>query len=132
MKAELELAWCAGFYDGEGCTFVDAGNVIGVMISQVDRRTLDRFRAATGIGTVYGPYEKKNPNEQPYYVFRARRHKAEQVISKLWPMLSEPKREQIEHILSKVKNSNPLLVEESTLESIVEPTFSIASWLDSK
>jgi len=48
MNKETELAWCAGFFDGEGnigCFHHRKGTVeLTLQISQKDRRILDRFR----------------------------------------------------------------------------------------
>lgn len=95
----LELAWAAGFYDGEGCTFtsVDGGRVtMQVLITQVDRRVLDRFQAAVGgLGKVYGPRRRVAANQRDYFVFAAYRFEHSQaVIAMLWRFLSEQKREQ--------------------------------------
>lgn len=53
-----ELAWAAGFFDGEGCvTSSEAGSRRPMMfITQYDPRLLRRFRQAVGFGKVYGPY----------------------------------------------------------------------------
>jgi hypothetical protein len=89
---EIEWAWAAGFFDGEGhCSFT--GRHLILTISQVDRRPLDRFRAAVGdFGTIGGPYRLE---KFPYYSFRAGVREVDIIIDLLWAYLSEPKREQI-------------------------------------
>jgi hypothetical protein len=69
---EIELAWAAGFWDGEGSVSLSYRGVynrprIIVEIAQVHREVLDRFTAATGMGKVRGPYRPKTKNAQPYY-----------------------------------------------------------------
>lgn len=63
---ELERAWAAGFFDGEG--YVGANfrfngtrryRRIDVQITQIDPEVLERFRAAVGTGKVYGPYPQR-------------------------------------------------------------------------
>jgi hypothetical protein len=85
-----ELAWAAGFFDGEGCTSTDKWDRIRITIGQKDRRVLGRFAAAVGAGKVYGPYRR--PGEFFFYVVN--RAESPEVIRKLWPFLSDLKREQ--------------------------------------
>lgn len=67
---ELGLAWCAGFFDGEGwvgavqATKVSKG--IRSYISQKDTRVLERFKAVTSLGRIAGPYR----NSCPIYQWR--------------------------------------------------------------
>jgi hypothetical protein len=61
-----ELSGAAGFFDGEGCfSYAVKGRYACVTIMQVDRRVLDRFLNAVGVGKVFGPYASKNPD--PYF-----------------------------------------------------------------
>lgn len=93
-----ELAWAAGFFDGEG-TVMWRGRKraeLSLVVGQSDIRPLRRFQAAVGgLGTVRGPYFQKNPKHKPYWVFGVGSHKNTQaVVAMLWNWLSEPKREQ--------------------------------------
>lgn len=99
VAPEHERAWAAGFFDGEGNTcFVSQGRnrKLVVQVAQTDRRTLDRFRAAVGdLGTVYGPYDRKEANHSPVWRFDARSSVySQQILALLWDYLSEVKREQ--------------------------------------
>ena len=107
-----ELAWAAGFFDGEGCTFMAHStvrpkdkryrnnpvykiNTPTLAICQVDRRPLDRFVAAIGEGKVSGPYRAKTANSKPYHRVQVEgRDRVCRILTKLWPYLSAPKREQ--------------------------------------
>ena len=103
-----ELAWAAGFFDGEGsiCSTArktkhgDSYHMI-VSISQTDPRPLERFRLAVGMGKVGGPYNTFNAYTKQVYkpVYAFRLHTAGEVltmVAKLWPYLSEPKRDQMQ------------------------------------
>jgi hypothetical protein len=97
----LELAWAAGFYDGEGSTITQiepsAGRVtLQVCVSQCDRRPLDRFQAALGgIGKIYGPMPRPNPRHSALYQYRINRFEHSQAaIAAMWKFLCEPKRQQ--------------------------------------
>jgi hypothetical protein len=95
-----ELAWAAGFFDGEGYTGL-IGNARGaqMQIPQVDRRPLDRFHAAVGgLGRV-GFRPRKKWRDQWYWQVGSFPN-VEAVLALLWPFLSEPKREQAERVLA--------------------------------
>ena len=111
----LELAWAAGFYDGEGSTFAhvqrpgigrrnSSGYVaIKISISQTDRRPLDRFLNAVKLGYVNGPYEVAAPKKgKAAYLYRASGKEAEEVLELLSPYLSDPKCEQIENAKARI------------------------------
>lgn len=95
-----ELAWSAGFIDGEGTFGVQRQSgrkdIMYLQATQVDRRVLDRLRDAMGLGKVYGPYQYNRPgyrNNKPYFYYRLTGD--EKVVSAakmLWPYLSEVKR----------------------------------------
>lgn len=93
-----ELAWAAGFFDGEGSTSLmgrkrksgERYRYLTVQVSQKDPRPLFRFMGAVGVGQVYGPYA----SQRDKYKFQATGPRAHIVIDLLWPYLSEPKREQ--------------------------------------
>jgi hypothetical protein len=100
-----ELAWAAGFFDGEGCfSFSVAGRYVCVSLSQTDREPLDRFKAAVGIGRVLGPYDfRKNDRwvRKPQYVYRVNGYERVQAIAALlWSWLGSVKRQQAIHALN--------------------------------
>lgn len=103
-----ELAWAAGFFDGEGNVSLSHRKKtypqIVFQIAQSDRRPLDRFAAAVGGGTVRGPYQHKNKAHRPYFVFAFQGfERVSAGISLLWPWLSEPKREQAKRALDGIR-----------------------------
>ncbi len=100
----LELAWAAGFYDGEGYAgtqLARSGNRhLRLSIGQADRSLLERFqRAVYGLGRINGPYQRSAPDgtpRKPMHYWRASSCEARRVIDLLTPYLSEPKLAQIE------------------------------------
>lgn len=97
------LAWCAGFFDGEGnvghherrTRRGTAHRSIVVQVTQSHPGPLDYLAATLGVGAVSGPYATMNPRARPYYVWRANDfEKAQQVACLLWPWLHEVKRAQ--------------------------------------
>jgi hypothetical protein len=99
MYDKYELAWAAGLFDGEG----SVGHykyATQLMISQVDRRVLDRFLAAVKLGKIHGPYMPKGKQQKP--VFRYGVHNFEhvqQIAACLWAYLSPVKKEQFRRAL---------------------------------
>lgn len=95
---ETELAWAAGFFDGEGNAMLGRpGGYRQVIahIGQADRRVLDRFQGAVGVGKVYGPRAHKNPRARPMYEWKAWTPTSFHLVMwLLWPWLSEIKRMQ--------------------------------------
>lgn len=94
-----ELAWAAGFFDGEGSSSGvvkpnEHGPSVYLRINQVDRRPLERFLRAVGLGQINGPYVRKIG--KPQCVWQVAGFKSDIVMALLWPSLSEPKREQYE------------------------------------
>jgi hypothetical protein len=98
-----ELAWAAGFVDGEGWMGF-SGHSPRLSVTQVDRRVLDRLQAALlGLGRVAGPYDKateERPNIQPQWIYRAQSwHEVQAAIALMWKYLSPVKRAQARRTL---------------------------------
>ena len=104
MDKLTELAWAAGFFDGEGyCAFAwrKSGQAytkwygrLDVMITQNDRRVLDRFKNAVGVGRVKGPYQPPGTKNPRWYYYATGFPKFTHVMDALWPFLDEIKRAQ--------------------------------------
>lgn len=94
FEQELELAWAAGFFDGEGSSV--RKNATGtnraqvhLSINQKDRRVLDRFVVAVGHGRVWASHTREMFTMAVYG-----EGPVIDVMTKLWPYLDEMKREQ--------------------------------------
>ena len=100
-----ELAWAAGFFDGEGhvASYIDRekyhGPYIRISITQTDTEVLDRFnKAVLGLGKVCGPYAEKNPNAKDKYILYVTSfEKVQAVMGLLWNFLSSIKRAQFKN-----------------------------------
>ena len=91
---EVDLAWCAGLFDGEGSTSVlkaqrDKYSYIRLSVSQKDNRVLQKFQSIVGYGKIY---KSKTRNIHSFDVYIQEQVIA--VLNKLWPYLSEVKKEQ--------------------------------------
>ena len=91
--SDLELAWAAGFFDGEG-SFYSNGQYPRVSIAQRDPIVLERFRAAVQVGKVYGPYRER-------YIWQYAANGSANVghiYTVLGPYLSATKKEQFQQV----------------------------------
>lgn len=113
IKADLskwdshELAWAAGFFDGEGNLYARNTYIankhthnLGIVlhIPQVDPRVLHRFKAAVlDIGTVSLRGFTPKGNQKTQWLYRTQSFEGCQAVcSLLWKYLSPVKKDQIE------------------------------------
>ena len=101
-----EVAWAAGFFDGEGCfSYSEASVYVAVSIGQTEREPLDRFRAVVGVGKVNGPYDRAHPkrlSKKPQYVYQAYGvEKVQAIMAMLWFWLGTTKRMQAVRVLTR-------------------------------
>lgn len=96
---ELEVAWAAGFFDGEG-TITHTRNVpLMIAIKQATSSgavppVLARFAAAVGVGRIGGPYQDRpsarhfSPHRRPAFMWYAMNNEAVAVLQLLQPHLT--------------------------------------------
>lgn len=109
-EGEIELAWAAGFYDGEGGCYAhldkrDGSVRIQISLKQVDIRPLERFKSAVGVGNIRGPYQGNKAYHQGQYRWYAYSQNAYTFLEKIYDYLSEPKKEQINKVLLKIEEN---------------------------
>lgn len=104
-----ELAWAAGFFDGEGC-FSSARDGATkrprtlMAIGQTERSSLDRVQAALGFGKVKGPYRARG-RRRPYWQFYINDFEHSQAaLAMMWRWLGAPKRIQAAAVFQEVKD----------------------------
>jgi hypothetical protein len=80
-KIDTELAWAAGFFDGEGSTWLSKDTVryrhpVMAVGQSGDTEPLERFGRAVGVGKVYGPLAANTqgflPDGTPRYYLKPR------------------------------------------------------------
>ena len=105
-----ELAWAAGFLDGEGYfglhkshgrpTDKRAYYRPYISAAQCDRQVLDRLQACLQMGVVKGPYLRIKKNHNDAFLFYVCNfEKAQAAIALLWYWLSPVKRAQAKEAL---------------------------------
>ena len=101
-----ELAWAAGFYDGEGSSFARAhgkggAKTAGITIGQADPEVLERFCRAVQMGKVCGPYGPYGSGTKSMYYIRIHSHwQVQHVAAALWPWLGTEKKNQFVQALT--------------------------------
>lgn len=97
VLVECELAWSAGFFDGEGTVYnrtrFKKYTYLNLEISQRDRRPLDRFCKAVGHGKIISRPSRGSTKEHFMWVCY-RQQDVKEVMNKIYPYLSDPKKEQ--------------------------------------
>jgi hypothetical protein len=91
-----EIAWAAGFFDGEGSTSCPhqgrRGRSLQMAIGQVSRYNLQRFAATVQCGSIHAP--RILFGRQPISRWVAYGHSAHCALKLLWPYLGEDKQDQ--------------------------------------
>jgi hypothetical protein len=113
FAAQLELAWAAGFFDGEGSTYLGTvshrkdWNRLTLGVSQVELVPLERFRAAVGLGRITGPYlnGKYRGTAKPIWKWTCSGFPAKAVLKLLWLHLTDVKRAQAQRAMDAEINS---------------------------
>lgn len=83
-----ELAWAAGFFDGEGWTGTISNNgekhYARMAIHQVHLPSLERFqRAVLGLGRIGGPYDHSGGRNKPIYKWQVTNYAEVQAVGVL-------------------------------------------------
>lgn len=93
-----EVAWAAGFFDGEGCvsgytTHFPTRTVryIALIVAQTSTEHLERFKLAVGAGSIQRPVSGKKPHHKPMYRWQKAGKDAHAVMELLRPFLCSPK-----------------------------------------
>jgi hypothetical protein len=92
---KTELAWAAGFFDGEGSTGTH-NRALRLYLAQSETTTLERFqRAVGGLGYIRARRPPPQAHWQQEYDWCCSRYaECRAVLDALWPFLSWPKRAQ--------------------------------------
>jgi len=85
----MDLAWCAGFYEGEGTVIYGASHVgpLRIKISSVDPDVLALMCERGGAGNVSGPYAPQGFGKQGFYVWAANGQAAVGLLLAMMPLL---------------------------------------------
>jgi hypothetical protein len=119
-----ELAWAAGFFDGEGCSRSKSKKYSVMTINQIDTEVLERFhKAVLGLGKIYGPYipsgitKAGEPRKQMWTWRVSNWIDCQAVYAMLYPFLGTIKRAQGAKVLANQPLSSPLKCRRGHLKS---------------
>ncbi len=109
LKRMCDLAWAAGFFEGEGCVHLKKERrpnhgrkeVPVIQLNNTDKDVLERFIQIVGYGRLLGPYtKKKQPTNKPYYTwYVAKVSEVERILLMLLPFLGERRKQKTEQAL---------------------------------
>ena len=90
MIKQLDLAWAAGFFDGEGCAYTRKNGYPCISVTQKERVKVDVFMEIFGCGRIYS-YERKTPAgaDTHGHQWQVYGEKARFVLASILPYLRE-------------------------------------------
>ena len=104
--SDIEIAWAAGLFEGEG-TITSAKRPNGkrhlrLALGSTDEDVVRRFHAAVGVGSVGGPYGPYVEGRKPHWQWHSACRKANQALDLLLPHLGERRVARAEEVRSLV------------------------------
>lgn len=111
-----ELAWAAGFFDGEGHIRANRGlrksdpqrrvySGVFLEVAQKDPTLLHRLKTALGVGYVLGPYRNnKNGHHFSYRFMAGSFEQVQQAVASMWQWLGPIKKKQCSEALTNYLN----------------------------
>jgi hypothetical protein len=104
-----EIAWAAGFFDGEGNTRANRHNWgrkrlrLFMRVTNTNLAQLQRFQVALeGLGRIYKV--KGRAEHKQSWIWQGERKTAELALETLWPYLGEEKRAQAERAMEQIRD----------------------------
>lgn len=87
-----DLAWAAGFMDGEGCIYIAYRTtqdqyVLTVSVANTHLSSLERFKAIVGVGRIHSARQQREPHHKPLFMWSASSKQAETMLRLLLPFL---------------------------------------------
>lgn len=83
-----ELAYAAGYVDGEGCLWIGRHWKIGVTVANTHRPTVEWFCERFG-GSIIKPRPPRKPNHRPVYAWQVVSRDASQFLRAIAPYMRE-------------------------------------------
>lgn len=115
-----DLAWAAGFWDGEGNANAYLKGErwqIQAAVTQIHLDTLERFRDIVGVGKIYGPYETAS-GVHPQWTLKIRgEDNIRHLYESMKPWLTPHKISQFEEVFARKESTRPVyFTDEERLE----------------
>jgi hypothetical protein len=106
MSRATDVAWAAGFYEGEGTITCGSGGknrpnaAWRMSVSQIHEEPIKRFHRIVGVG-YRGGWRSSSSGRLAYVWAAAAENDIWHVITLLWPHLSERRRDQILDVVNR-------------------------------
>ena len=96
---DVEIAWAAGLFEGEGCFTISAGHP-RVKLNSTDEDTVRRFHDAVCVGQVrVDDSQLARGHKRQWEWYTGSRKGVETVVHLLWPWLGHRRRERALQLL---------------------------------
>jgi hypothetical protein len=99
VERQLEIAWAAGLFEGEGTIYRRSRGGAKLRLSMTDEEVVRKFADVFGIG-VYRRCLAEGPNRAQWEAATELRAKIDEIVSLVGPFLSARRRAQVEQVLS--------------------------------
>ena len=97
-----EIMWAVALYEGEGSIFLNHSRGRAYMrmaVAMTNEWCIRRFHNIVGVGTVTGPYTRRNRNDSPVWVWRTGSVEGvTQVVDLIYEHLSPDRQDQMHRI----------------------------------
>jgi hypothetical protein len=91
MSEELDIAWAAGLFEGEG-TIVDSTGSVQLRVKMTDLDVLEKLFDVFGVGGIYGPYESGSRDgrvRKPHWIWICPEPFVRKVFAAMMPWLGQ-------------------------------------------
>ena len=97
---EVDIAWAAGLFEGEGCVHLYRGRYVHLSLEMTDEDVVRRFAKIVG-ATVYGPYAPRGAGSRKlsWQAQICARPAAEVVFKAFSPYLGMRRKEKVNEVL---------------------------------
>ena len=121
MSRETDIAWCAGFFDGEGCARCSwsrpnerTGRISPILSVSVPQaasnvEVLEFFQSVVEMGKIRGPYPM--PNGKPQYVLSFKTREIPRLFEVLKPYLRAQKTADFKRAIHRYENHDELTLD---------------------
>ena len=104
MNDEVQVAWAAGFFEGEGCIKTQKANYQAICINNTDKDVIERFVSIVNYGNLNGPYKsngrKHKPTHKPYWSWEiSKKSEVKRILEMFLPYLGKRRSQRAEQAL---------------------------------
>ena len=109
MITETDVAWAAGFFEGEGCIkATKKGRFDAISLNNTDKDVIERFVDIVNYGNVNGPYKsggrKHKPTYKPHWAWVVgKKSEVKRILEMFLPYLGKRRRQRAEQALYHLK-----------------------------